>query len=83
MSAKTAPRLRQAIGKQVEIPWTSVVLVDGREIKFGGRTTLTYVGYRRNDKWGFFDLVIRYQGDSSGMRGLSPSEAAAIMVLDP
>jgi hypothetical protein len=77
-----APRLRQAVGKTVEVP-EQVWRVLGGEVRTGpDRGTLTYVGYRYNDKWGFFDLEVHLEGESGVWTGLSPSEARRVEVVN-
>jgi len=80
------PRLRESIGKRVHIPQQALVAA-GKVINCGPYTgVLRYVGYRFNDKLGFFDCEIglekeREEDTSVGTR-LSPEEVRQVKVMD-
>ncbi len=67
------------IGTEVEVPQQTFHVM-GKDVVSGPHSgTLTYVGYRWNDDWGWFDLEIHLEGESSSVyTGLSPSETRRV-----
>ena len=84
--ATGVPRLRENIGKRVQIPQRSLVVLGKTHTSGPNTGVLRYVGYRFNDKAGFFDCEIylegEREGDSSVHTGLSPEEVHQVKVID-
>ena len=78
-----APRLRSMIGTEVTLPQQTYRGM-GKNVVTGPHTgTLSYVGYRCNDAWGWFDLEVHLEGQSSSVQtGLSPGDARAVVVVN-
>ncbi len=80
------PRLRNNIGRRVRIPEQSFVVLDKTHASGPHTGVLRYVGYRINDKSGFFDCELRLEaeraGDSTVHTGLSPEDIQQVKVID-
>jgi hypothetical protein len=84
--ATGVPRLRENIGKRVQIPQRSLIVLGETHTSGPDTGVLRYVGYRFNDKNGFFDCEVHLEaelpGDSSAHTGLSPDEVQQVKVIE-
>jgi hypothetical protein len=79
------PRLRENIGNIVVIPRQSFTVLGKTHTSGPNTGVLQYVGYRFNDRQGFFDCEIRLGaaegGGTSVHTGLSPEEVLQVEVI--
>jgi hypothetical protein len=75
-----AASIRELVGRPVVLdrPDDLPVVLARNTRTFRG--TLSKVRYRLNDKWGFFDLYVEINGESSIATGLRPSDLSHLSV---
>ncbi|GAF69571.1 unnamed protein product [marine sediment metagenome] len=80
------PRLRKNIGKRVQIPKRSYVVLGKKQTRGPDTGVLTHVGYRFNNESGFFDCEVHIEEereeDRSVCTGLSPEQVQQVIVID-